>query len=147
MSPDEEEVMTKSSRTCPRCRTALRVVERGGEQLDLCTECGGIWFDPSELDDIVGDHSPVELLILITDSLKGDRLPCPECGRTMTSKEVYDVYVDYCEECRGIWMDKGETGKVRSMDRMMKYPFDRESIEDRSKNFWESFKEKYSSFE
>ncbi|MEA3557666.1 MAG: zf-TFIIB domain-containing protein [Candidatus Thermoplasmatota archaeon] len=139
--------MIRSSKKCPRCDVNLHIVERNGEKLDICTECGGVWFDPSELDFFIGEQSPVELLILITDSLKGEGLKCPECGKRMLSKEVYDVYVDFCEDCKGIWMDKGETAKVWSRDNMMKHPFNRDNIDTSYEGFWDRFKEKYADFE
>ena len=144
---EESEFSVRSDRICPRCGIDMYVVERNEEFLDVCKECHGIWFDPSELDDLMGAGSPIELLINITDSLKGENLPCPVCERGMATKEVYDVYVDLCEECRGIWMDVGETEKVWEMDERSKHPFDMQPEEIDRKDFWGHFKNKSQGFD
>jgi Zn-finger nucleic acid-binding protein len=144
---EENEVMTRSERECPRCGVAMYVVERGGETLDICRGCGGIWFDPSELDDLVGKGSAVELLISISDGLKGEGLLCPDCDLRMVTKEVYGVYVDHCPECRGVWMDAGETEKVWELDERTKHPFDMQVEEIDAGHFWDRFKAKYKQFE
>ncbi|MFW3145740.1 MAG: zf-TFIIB domain-containing protein [Thermoplasmatota archaeon] len=140
------EIMIKSERTCPRCGVELYIVERGGEKLDICRDCGGIFFDPTELDDVMGAGSPVELLVRITDSLKGENLSCPDCRMAMTTKEVYGVYLDFCPDCQGIWLDRGETEKVWEMDERMKHPFNMQEEEIDSSKFWSNFKKKYQDF-
>ncbi|MGA1819464.1 MAG: zf-TFIIB domain-containing protein [Thermoplasmatota archaeon] len=137
----------RSDRDCPRCNKELFVVERAGEYLDVCRECHGIWFDPTELEDLMGKGSPVELLIRITDQLKGEELLCPVCDKKMVTKEVYDVYVDLCEDCNGIWMDAGETEKVWERDERSRHPFDMQIEEIDAKHFWDHFRTKYSGFD
>lgn len=142
--PDEFRI--KSGRDCPRCSKELFIVERGNESLDVCSKCHGIWFDPTELDDLMGSGSPVELLIRITDRLKGEELQCPVCDRIMATKEVYGVYVDICENCNGIWMDPGETEKVWEKNERSRHPFDMQLEEIDHKNFWGNFRKKYQDF-
>jgi Zn-finger nucleic acid-binding protein len=144
---EESDFQVRSERICPRCHIDLYLIERGGENLDICRKCGGIWFDPNELDDLMGKGSPVELLIRITDSLKGEDLLCPECEKKMTTKEIYDVYVDLCEDCKGIWMDLGETEKVWEMDERSKHPFDMQPGKIDPSHFWDHFRNKYSGFD
>jgi uncharacterized protein len=38
---------------CPLCGGTLRPVERLGIELDHCSECGGIWMDQGELNELV----------------------------------------------------------------------------------------------
>lgn len=38
---------------CPLCAVALRPVERLGVEIDHCPECGGLWLDRGELDEMV----------------------------------------------------------------------------------------------
>lgn len=144
---EESEFNVKSKRICPRCKTDLYVVQRKDEFLDVCKECRGVWFDPKELDDLMGKGSPVELLIRITDSLKGEDLLCPACEKKMTTKEVYDVYVDLCEDCKGIWLDAGETEKIWEMDERSKHPFNMQPEEIDPIHFWDHFRAKYHGFE
>ena len=37
---------------------------------------------------------------------------CPKCEGAMRRLGAEDVFVDRCEECMGIWLDKGERAKV-----------------------------------
>jgi uncharacterized protein len=38
---------------CPVCGGALLPVERQGIEIDHCKECGGIWLDQGELNELV----------------------------------------------------------------------------------------------
>jgi Zn-finger nucleic acid-binding protein len=33
---------------------------------------------------------------------------CPVCKNAMITMELWDVEIDYCTGCKGIWLDKGE---------------------------------------
>jgi Zn-finger nucleic acid-binding protein len=37
---------------------------------------------------------------------------CPACKRVMILVEFRDVDVDYCPDCRGVWLDAGELARV-----------------------------------
>jgi hypothetical protein len=41
---------------CPKCGSELSHFAMSGVELDRCTKCGGIWFDPGELDDLLEEH-------------------------------------------------------------------------------------------
>jgi len=45
-------------------------------------------------------------------------MKCPNCNETLVMAERQGVEIDYCPQCRGIWLDKGELDKVveRSAD-------------------------------
>jgi Zn-finger nucleic acid-binding protein len=137
----------RSSKKCPRCDSRLYMIERGGVRLDHCWECGGIWFEKHELDELVDDDGTLELLIEITGKLKGESLLCPECREMMSTHEVFGVYVDQCPECKGVWMDKGETEKVWEMEERIKHPFGIGVDDPRPEDFWDRFKVKYYGFE
>jgi Zn-finger nucleic acid-binding protein len=40
-------------------------------------------------------------------------MKCPECNRQMNSKQLGDVSIDECPQCRGIWFDPGEIDEVK----------------------------------
>ena len=134
------EIGVRSDRVCPRCGQSLFLVERGGERLDICRECGGIWFDRDELASLLGEESSVELLIGISMDLKGESLPCPDGRESMTTKEVYGVFVDICRGCGGIWMDKGETEKIWANDEKIRHPFGIGVEEADPARFWDKFR-------
>ncbi len=35
-------------------------------------------------------------------------MDCPVCKNAMITLELADVEIDYCTDCRGIWLDSGE---------------------------------------
>lgn len=41
-----------------------------------------------------------------------DIMNCPSDGTTLLMSERQGVEVDYCPQCRGIWLDRGELDKI-----------------------------------
>ena len=40
-------------------------------------------------------------------------MKCPRCdGTSLTMSERQNVEIDYCPQCRGIWLDRGELDKL-----------------------------------
>lgn len=40
-------------------------------------------------------------------------MKCPHCtGSTLVMSERQGVEIDYCPDCRGIWLDRGELDKL-----------------------------------
>ena len=40
-------------------------------------------------------------------------MQCPRCeGTSLTLSERQNVEIDYCQNCRGIWLDRGELDKL-----------------------------------
>jgi len=39
-------------------------------------------------------------------------MKCPNCNETLLMTERQNVEIDYCPQCRGIWLDKGELDKL-----------------------------------
>jgi Zn-finger nucleic acid-binding protein len=39
-------------------------------------------------------------------------MKCPADGATLLMSERHNVEIDYCPECRGIWLDRGELDKI-----------------------------------
>lgn len=52
---------------------------------------------------------------------------CPRCNLTLLMAERQGVEIDYCSQCRGIWLDRGEL----------------EKIIERSSNLNQSFEQQY----
>lgn len=44
-------------------------------------------------------------------------MKCPTCQVNLSMTERNGIEIDYCPECRGVWLDKGELDKIieRSM--------------------------------
>ena len=39
-------------------------------------------------------------------------MPCPVCKVALTMSERQGVEIDYCAQCRGVWLDRGELDKI-----------------------------------
>jgi Zn-finger nucleic acid-binding protein len=37
---------------------------------------------------------------------------CPNCNVTLIMSERQGIEIDYCPECRGVWLDRGELDKI-----------------------------------
>ena len=37
---------------------------------------------------------------------------CPKCNVTLLMTDKQGVEIDYCPQCRGIWLDRGELEKI-----------------------------------
>ncbi|ESY69168.1 MULTISPECIES: zf-TFIIB domain-containing protein [Mesorhizobium] len=46
----------------------------------------------------------------MTSSLLG--LVCPSCRVALTMSERQGIEIDYCPQCRGVWLDRGELDKI-----------------------------------
>ena len=42
---------------------------------------------------------------------------CPVDGTTLLLSERNQVEIDYCPECRGVWLDRGEIDKIVEHER------------------------------
>jgi len=40
------------------------------------------------------------------------KLVCPVCGGDMRCVFRYDVEIDICGSCKGVWLDRGELNKI-----------------------------------
>jgi uncharacterized protein len=39
-------------------------------------------------------------------------MKCPQDGSTLVMSERSGVEIDYCPDCRGVWLDRGELDKI-----------------------------------
>jgi len=37
---------------------------------------------------------------------------CPTCTATLVISERQGIEIDYCPQCRGVWLDRGELDKI-----------------------------------
>ena len=93
----------------------------GEVKLDECTNCKGTWFDHDELRQVkdlaAPDASWLDFEIWkhpeqLRTTPSG--LTCPACGtglKTITYGAT-DVAINYCEQCRGTWLERGELRKI-----------------------------------
>jgi len=104
---------------CPRCDSALIVVEYHDIELDWCPGCEGLWFDSGEIELVAARSGGARGLTTSGPAAAtGEKsLKCPECRRTMKKRllgNVHPVIADVCPSCEGIWLDHGELEQVVS---------------------------------
>ena len=43
---------------------------------------------------------------------KNKTMKCPNCNVNLLITDRNNVEIDYCPECRGVWLDRGELDKI-----------------------------------
>ena len=52
---------------------------------------------------------------------------CPTCNVNLLMTNRNDVEIDYCPDCRGVWLDRGELDKI--IERSSKNSIDNDDVE------------------
>ena len=39
-------------------------------------------------------------------------MKCPACDATLAMSDRQGIEIDYCPQCRGVWLDRGELDKI-----------------------------------
>jgi uncharacterized protein len=47
---------------------------------------------------------------------------CPVCKTQLTMSERQGIEIDYCPNCRGVWLDRGELDKLIERSGASSYP-------------------------
>jgi uncharacterized protein len=111
---------------CPRTGSALRRVKVGGITVDVSTECGGVFFDNSELEKFDEKHEVRgEVLVQHLSQFEAftlnehQRIDCPKCESVVMMRRHYSplkiLEIDECPNCGGIWLDSGELSTLREI--------------------------------
>lgn len=48
----------------------------------------------------------------MVDSGKGHGFLCPACKVELVMSDRQGIEIDYCPQCRGVWLDRGELDKI-----------------------------------
>jgi Zn-finger nucleic acid-binding protein len=43
-------------------------------------------------------------------------MKCPNCSTQMQLMQRYEVDIDYCTSCKGVWLDRGEIDKIAKIE-------------------------------
>jgi len=132
---------------CPLCKKELKKIIFYGPEVDQCPKCHGLWFEHDELRR-AKDKKEKDLLWLdielwkVKTKFKISPLNklCPSCGVPLYEVTYgdSDIKVDFCNLCRGIWLDKGEF--LRIID-YLKKKSSHEILERYTENLVEEFGE------
>ncbi len=90
---------------CPKCPAELsKGHTQSGAEIDTCAQCGGTWYDEGETS-----------FKMLVKGLKQGAVMCPRCGLNLwvgSYGAQGGPELDYCTQCGGVWLDRGEAEKI-----------------------------------
>ncbi|MFC1742661.1 zf-TFIIB domain-containing protein [Candidatus Riflebacteria bacterium] len=111
---------------CPKCTSMpeLKVVNMKEDlEVDSCPQCEGIWFDKGEISVKLNIAQDFPDFHEVLKKAKPTEYRCPRCqDRKLLEMQFIPedpIMIDFCESCRGLWLDGGE---MYSLDRIAKSP-------------------------
>ena len=99
---------------CPRCGTKLDVRSQADITAAVCTQCGGVWLSPDDLQRALRTFATEQGVVLKTLALlegasRETNIPCPRCAPTrLQTLTLRGVEVERCPDCRALFLDRGE---------------------------------------
>jgi uncharacterized protein len=66
-------------------------------------------------------------------------MKCPNCNETLVMADRHGVEIDYCPNCRGVWLDRGELDKIIERSTA----FYNAPEKDRDRYYEDEYKKKY----
>jgi Zn-finger nucleic acid-binding protein len=106
--------------TCVKCTSVLDRTTIDEIEVDLCPACGGLWLDHGEIERL-GRGTPAALDGLrkaLTGGAAADlsdtATSCPACPGALKELKLGPIHVDYCGQCKGLFLDKGELDQALS---------------------------------
>lgn len=107
---------------CPKCDIVMQQIiiseQNYSVTVDRCNICDGYWFDRYELEKVL-DEEMKEGALQYEDCPENEAdFRCPRCNGTTETKNLYNIKVDLCLACGGIWLDKGELEDVQKTYRI-----------------------------
>lgn len=51
-------------------------------------------------------------------------MKCPNCSETLVISDRQGIEIDYCPQCRGVWLDRGELDKILERSQAYERQFD-----------------------
>jgi Zn-finger nucleic acid-binding protein len=102
------------SMECSKCGHGMDEVTYGEVTIDRCTNCGGLWFDHGEAEQLkdkwMGDALDTGTAAEGKKWDSVDEIACPRCGQDMEKTSDPDqphIWYEICKE-HGMFMDAGE---------------------------------------
>ena len=105
---------------CPRCHQLLRDPTDVGPPEAVaghhCDSCDGVWLPGDRLAVVypaLKDHGDRISELLDKGARRGTVVTCPSCGADTLEFPFFDLWLDLCERCHGVWIDGEETHFVK----------------------------------
>jgi len=106
---------------CPRCGVEFVTRSVHGIDVDVCERCSGMFLDHGELNRVAAPtQGDLEFSTVHGDSFEHEDgfgpAACPRCRDIEMKKVEFNIYtgiiLDYCERCRGFWLDGQELERI-----------------------------------
>ena len=102
---------------CPKCSNDMETTSYRDIEIDRCTHCKGLWFQPDELRALRDDIWMADYILDQGDVKTGKKynqivaIHCPHCNSDM--KQEFDeeqphIIYETCPEGHGTFLDAGE---------------------------------------
>ena len=106
---------------CPACGNALNLYTVFSMEFEGCPKCKGIWLIKDELRQLKNREDAS--LRWLNDEIENieklgaiaTKRPCVKCKSCLMAAVVFgksSIVVDWCPQCHGIWLDRGEFGAI-----------------------------------
>ena len=108
---------------CPKCngKAPEKVHGEKLQKLNKCKECEGLWFDQGEM--ALFGNTDFDIPDMHEKISKGEvtKYRCPKCPKLKLIEMPYmndsvfsefEVHLDFCISCCGVFVDKDEVDKV-----------------------------------
>lgn len=89
------------SLTCPGCKAEMIESTSGGESVDVCPSCSGLWLDAGEFEKLGGELPKGGYPY-------GGERRCPRCDMPLDVRPSKVAELDVCPRCHGMYLDKAE---------------------------------------
>ncbi len=99
---------------CPKCKSAMEVLNHDGVEVDRCISCKGIWFDQLEHEELKRSAAKIDVGNASVGQRQNDvdQIKCPVCPdsemlRMVDAKQPH-IWFESCPTCYGRYFDAGE---------------------------------------
>ena len=111
---------------CPKCQSTMHAMDtHEAVELDFCSGCKGIWFDAREASAYFEMADDLPQLKAALEGATQTDLACPRCNFALNEVRFhrdFDVMIDFCMQCGGLFFDKGEVPAVEKIAASLHHP-------------------------
>ena len=100
---------------CPKCQNSMETVDFEEVEVDRCTNCGGLWFDAMEQQELRSRKGAKKIDTgdkkVGAKRDKEGKIECPRCRARMirmVDRQQAHIWFESCPVCYGTFLDAGE---------------------------------------
>jgi Zn-finger nucleic acid-binding protein len=69
-------------------------------------------------------------------------MKCPNCNVSLVMSDRSGIEIDYCPDCRGVWLDRGELDKIIERSTQNSQHMKQDTYDDKRSYSKDSFKKR-----